>query len=335
MSRAKAVFGIVILAFGCLLVGQEEVFRSQSNVVIVPALVKDAAGRIVYGLEAKDFLVNDNGVEQIVHLDDAAENEPLSIVVAIETGRRAKREFPRMRGLSSMLSPMMSERDSQVALLEFDSKVHLIEDFTHFEDRIDSALQDLQPGDNGAAILDAVKYSAQLLRKVPQGRQRVLLLISETRDHGSHLAKIDGVVSLVGDSSIVIYALTFSPSLSQFLDTERGSNHDEVYWNSPGDLLPVVLMARQAIRKNTTKAVAEMTGGEYQLFSSREAFETLMTGITNHLHERYLLSFEPNKPSPGLHRILVRLRKAGNYTVLSRTTYWAHGNSDEDRGAEH
>jgi hypothetical protein len=35
---------------------------------------------------------------------------------------------------------------------------------------------------------------------MPQGRQRALLLISETRDHGSHFAKLDDVVNLIGDS---------------------------------------------------------------------------------------------------------------------------------------
>ena len=34
-------------------------------------------------------------------------------------------------------------------------------------------------------ILDAIDYSVGLLRKEPQDRLRVLLLISETRDHGS------------------------------------------------------------------------------------------------------------------------------------------------------
>jgi len=30
----------------------------------------------VYGLEAKDFVVEDDGVEQAVHLDEAAEGQP-------------------------------------------------------------------------------------------------------------------------------------------------------------------------------------------------------------------------------------------------------------------
>jgi hypothetical protein len=65
-----------------------------------------------------------------------------------------------------------------------------------------------------------------------------------------------------------------------------------------------------------------MTGGEYELFSSRKSFETKMTSFSNHLHSRYLLSFEPKDPHPGLHEIHVRLKQPGTATVLSRTSYW-------------
>ena len=77
-------------------------------------------------------------------------------------------------------------------------------------------------------------------------------------------------------------------------------------------------MARQALRKNTPKAMAEMTGGEYELFTSRKSFENLMVAFTNHVHGRYELSFQPKDPAPGLHQIRVRLANPGNKTVLAR-----------------
>jgi hypothetical protein len=79
---------------------QEPTFRAQSNVVTIPALVKSAKGNVVYGLTAQDFVIEDDGVEQTVHLDESAEASPISLVVAIQRGRRAAYEFPRIRGLS-------------------------------------------------------------------------------------------------------------------------------------------------------------------------------------------------------------------------------------------
>jgi hypothetical protein len=84
-------------------------------------------------------------------------------------------------------------------------------------------------------------------------------------------------------------------------------------------------MASQAVRKNSPRAIASMTGGEYEMFSSRKNFERLMTEFTNHLHSRYLLSFEPKNPHPGLHAIRVELKEPEKRTVLARTSYWAEG----------
>jgi VWFA-related protein len=230
------------------------------------------------------------------------------------------REFPRIRGLSAMLQPIFGQPNAKVALVEFDSKVNLVQDFTHTDGLIEEELKQLQPGDDGAAILDAVDYSVKLLEALPAGRQRVLLLISETRDHGSKQAKIENVVTAIGNSNTVIYALPFSPSLSQVLDTGRGSNMDELQGGA--NWIPLFVMAVHAMKRNAPNAIASMTGGEYELFSSRKSFETRMTSFTNHLHSRYLLSFEPKNPHPGLHEIHVRLKEPGTSSVLSRTSYW-------------
>ncbi len=300
--------------------------RVESNAVLVPTLVKDAQGHLVYGLTQKDFAIDDNGVEQDVHLDDSAESEPASVVVAIQTGRRAWREFGRMRGIGPLLSSVLDQQQSQIALVEFDSHTNLVEDFTTDQARIDEDLKKLQPGDNGAAISDTIDFCVHLLEQQPVERQRVLLLVSENRDHGSHAAKTDQVVAAIGDSNTVIYALAFSPSLSQVLDTERGSNRDEAYWNAPPDIIGTLLMARNAMKRNVTKAVAEMTGGEYELFTSRKTFEHHLVDFNNHLHGRYMLSFAPQKPRPGLHQIRVRLKQPSPGTnILFRTTYWAVG----------
>jgi hypothetical protein len=71
--------------------------------------------------------------------------------------------------------------------------------------------------------------------------------------------------------------------------------------------------------------MAAMTGGEYELFATRKKFDVRMNDFTNHLHSRYLLSFAPKSPRPGLHRITVRVKDAGDSTVQARTSYWAEG----------
>jgi VWFA-related protein len=301
---------------------QETTLRSQSNLVLVPTLVKDPQGGIVYGLQAKDFIVEDDGVEQAVRLDETPEGQSISLVVAVQCGRRASYEFPRMQGLKSMLDPLFALGTSRVAVVEFDSQIALTRDFTKDASRVENDLTSLRPGDDGAAILDAIAYSVALLKKEPDDRQRVLLLISETRDHGSK-SKIEDTVAAIGQSNAMMYALAFSPALSNILDTGRGTNKNEEHHGI--DFLDLAYRAAQAMRKNIPSTVASMTGGEYELFATRKKFEVRMNDFTNHLHSRYLMSFAAKSPHPGMHQIRVRLRSAEDATVLARSSYWAEG----------
>jgi VWFA-related protein len=311
-----------------LLLAQEEpTFRSQANVVLVPTLVRDKSGDTVYGLKAEDFIIEDNGVPQTVRLDEAAEADPVSLVVAVQIGRRANYELPRIHGLGAMLAPVFAEPGSKVALLAFDSQVHPLADFTGDEAAVRRTLTLLEPGDGGAAVLDAVSAAVKLLNGVPKNRKRVLLLISETRDHGSSTS-IDDVIKAMGNSNAVVYTLAFSPSRSNVMDTLRGKNNPDLHpeqseVHEGPDLLAPFLLAAQAMRKNTARAIAAETGGEYQMFSSANVFDAQINNFSNHLHSRYLLSFQPAKPQPGLHQLTVKVKQPAGATVLARTSYWA------------
>jgi VWFA-related protein len=308
----------------------DQSFSSRANLVSVPTLVTNANRRIVPGLQAKDFIIEDDGVPQTVHLADAAENEPVSLMIAVQCGRRAKKEFGRMEGISSMLDPILSSPDNEAAVLFFDSKLKLARDFTSNADAIEKELENLPSGDGGAAILDAIAYSARLLAKRDPGRKLVLLLISDTRDHGSIFTNLDTALTLIGANNISVYALPFSPYISEQLDTLRGTNTDE--WSPVIDLRQKLLDIREAMRKNIPKTLTQITGGEYEQFATRNGFEDDLIAFTNHLHARYELSFEPKNPHPGLHQIRVRLRNPiKDASVLYRTTYWAESPRDQPR----
>lgn len=313
---------------------QDNTFTSQANVVSVPTLVLDRDQKVVEGLHAADFAIEDDGVSQAVQIDDDPDVQPISLMIAVQCGGRAAREYGRISTLASMLDPVLTGPDTEAAVLLFDSKLNLAQDFSTDAERTERALKDLPSGDHGAAILDAIAYSARLLARRPAERQKVLLLISETRDHGSKFTKFDDLVPLIGGNNISVYALPFSPYKSQQLDVLRGSDRDE--WTPAIDLLQKLEDIHQAMRKNTPRTLASITGGEYEGFSTHNRFESNMLDFTNHLYSRYRLSFAPKDPKPGLHQIRVRLRdpKPGE-SLLFRTSYWvAASDSNQSQPAQ-
>jgi VWFA-related protein len=308
---------IVLFLFAGIAAGQQSTIRTETTAVLVPTLVTGARGKLIHGLRAQDFSIEDDGAPQFVQLDEVLDVQPVSIVIAIQRGRSALNELSRMQGLGAMLNPLIDQGKTDVAIVEFDSHVNLACDFTNDGSLIKAQLKKLKPGDGGAAILDAVNYSVTRLNET-SNRMRVLLLISETRDHGSK-ASLSNVAAAVANSNIVVHTLAFSPALSQVLDDVRGNNQAT---SNNLDLLAPIIMATQGIRKNTPKAIAALTGGEYEVFKSARGFDDRMSQFNNHLYNRYLLSFQPTNPHSGLHRLRVRLKEAPHTAVLARNSYW-------------
>src|ERR1700687_5749694 len=122
LFKAALRVAVFMAMFGSAATPQEPTFNAQSTVVLVPTLVRDAKGNVVYGLQAKDFVIEDDGIEQAPFLDEAAEAEPISVVIAVQRGRRAWREFARMHGLPSMVEPVLSQPDTETGLVFFYSK---------------------------------------------------------------------------------------------------------------------------------------------------------------------------------------------------------------------
>jgi hypothetical protein len=67
-------------------------------------------------------------------------------------------------------------------------------------------------------------------------------------------------------------------------------------------------MAVNALKKNVPHELAALSGGEYIKFTTRNGFDEAMLQLTNHIHNYYLLSFQPKSgpdgnPSTGMHSI--------------------------------
>lgn len=296
----------------------QDVIRARSNLVLVPTLVETKKGEPVFELKPQDFVITDDGVVQPARLEEDTDLEPLALVVVIQTGREAFAQTNNLRGLNTMIQSLVGDVDRSIAVVAFDSQPQLIQDFTGKALDVSDGLKRLQPGDGGAAILDAVRYGSNLLSHQPEEYRRVLLLISETRDHGSH-ANVPQVVQEIGETNTVVYSVAFSPSKTELKDSFRGNNAS----GPSANLLSPILMTIQAFRRNTAAAVAHLTGGEYVRFDSQFGFDKQIGNLSNHVHNRYILSFQPQSPAPGLHAIRVLLPEHGDLRVIARQSYWA------------
>lgn len=356
MTRAKcralvSILLAVLIPKGIAAQQKPPTFQSQTNLVLVPTGVYSPKGDPVYGLTANDFVIEDNGVEQTVMLDETGDSSPVSIVLAVQVGRSASLQFTKEKGvaaddpfyteaerrdcrsrklpcsttiagLGAMLTALVEETQGETAVVSFDSEPRLFQDFTDDIDKVSQRLRLLTPGDNGAAILDAVGYSLRLLE--PRKGRHVLILVSESRDHGSRVQTLPGIVQKLTLKDTVVYSLTFSPSRSQLLH-----GFAEPVETTKMNLLAPMQMLIEGMQKNVAEGLANLSGGDSLKFKTRRSFESDFAFINTDIPNRYLLSFQPLNPKPGPHTISVRLRDGNDKDrVRARNAYWALGSSN-------
>jgi VWFA-related protein len=291
--------------------------RLNTTEVLVPTLVEKSGGGVVYGLKQQDFILEDNGVPQKIRVQEEMDTAPVALVVAVELGGVSELEFDKLAKLGPLLELFLSDGRGQAALVGFDSKPHLIRDFTHSSDTVNADLKHLEPGDGGDAILDTVSYAVDLLQTQPKEYRRVLLLISEERDHGSKHTKPAQLIEKIGGSDVLVLSVSFSPARAE-LAHDIKDNGD----NRTMSMISSLFMLVQAFKKNVTKEVAHMSGGEYNTFTGDKGFEKRVVASAQRARNRYLITFSPSDTTPGLHSIKVRLAQDYSAHVVARANYW-------------
>jgi VWFA-related protein len=328
-----------------------------STLVLVPALVRTKSGELVFTLKADDFLLTDDGVPQSLRLEQDTGDQPLALVICVETGGDGVAHLADYQGLGTLIANLVGSVPHQIAVVGFDSTPTLLHGFTPNIDYIAHSLDELDPGDKGSAILDGLAFSVDLLRKQPQTYRRAILLLSETIDHGSHTS-LDEALRAIGDTNTIIYSAGFSSTrgqvgkeASKFSSSEPGPQHGcfsrDLGTDAEGNkikpdqsraaqnydclaqLLPPLRLARMAeiaavnsLRRNATESVARLTGGEFYHFKDAKSLDRDLFTISNHVPNRYVLSFRPQSPHLGPHALELKLKSYPQLTVEARSSYW-------------
>ena len=343
-----------------LLPDQPFTLSTGSTLVLVPTLVKTKAGELVYTLTANDFTLTDDGVEQKLTLEQDNGADPLALVIVAQVGAAGAEQLDKYRGLATSLESMIGNVPHKVAVVAFDSIPTVEQPFTEDINSAAKTLGNLESGDNGSAILDALGFAVDLLRRQPIQYRRAILLLSETVDHGSKLSFEDAVRRL-SDTNTSIYSIAFSSSRSRVKDEAAKLNNPNPgpvkgcfstdpndpnvppdaaqhrlaqLWDCLSQLAPPLraltmaqIVGTNGLHRNIPETVARLTGGEsFKMGDTRSIQRDLQT-LSNHLPNRYVLSFHPQSPHPGFHFLAVHLRDYDHLTVLARTSYWQESSS--------
>jgi VWFA-related protein len=351
---------------------QSPTITSNSTLVVVAALVRTKTGQLVFTLKATDFTLTDDGVPQKLRLEDDTDSEPLALVVTLEGGGAGVHQLSKYTAVAHLIDSVVGDVPHVIAVVGYDSSPVLVHDFTPDADAAAGAIQALiddDSGDKGAATLDAISFSVDLLRKQPPKYRRAILLLSETLDRGSH-TKLDEALRAVADTNAAIYSIAFSTSKSEVkheagrisstqagrisstqagpaggcmakdhsADPDTSDNRFVQTWDCITLLAPplrlvtmATIAARDGLQRNVPETIAHLTGGEYFKLGNEKSLEKELETLANHSPNRYILTFQPQAPHPGLHVLRLWLPDHSDLLLTTRRTYWADGGASQGR----
>src|SRR6202140_4374101 len=186
----------------------EGTIRVRVALVRAPVVVVGAKGEPILDLQQKDFRVLDDGVAQTIEAFDLG-GEQVSAVLVFETSSRIAPLLPAIQKSAIVFTQTIVGPSGEAAVLSYDNSIKTLLPFSTDNDKIEKTIANLQPGNSGARLYDALAIAVGLLRDRPTERRRAIIVVGEASDSGSE-EKLGQVLREAQLSNIVIYSLGLS-----------------------------------------------------------------------------------------------------------------------------
>jgi VWFA-related protein len=308
---------------------QETVFRVPVRVVTVPTAVISPGGQFVRGLQPHEFRLFDNDRDQNLHLDYV--EGPLSLAIVVQTNDAVRAWLPEVRRVASVVEATLLGATGEASVSTFGDDVKSLQPFSADTALLDKSFASISPGGDRSRCLDAVLVAAKQLAAVSPDRRRVILLIAQSGDVGSR-AQLRDVLRELELNNIVLYSLVM-PRVGKDLikNTISIGSTNGAFGRSDtgimgtidlGKLIPEIFRGEKATsgQDEVTVLTGEM-GGRRIPFRKLRDLEDGISGIGAELHTEYLLSYTPDRNTPGYHRIRVQVDRPDT-VVRSRPGYY-------------
>ena len=264
------------------------IIGAEVEVVSVPVIVHDKAGRFVAGLKKEDIQILEDGVPQeITYLASSTGEDriPLSIALTLDTSGSMQGSIKFLKESAIYFTGKLELTD-QALVVQFNESVKSSSEFTDDTDRMDAFINGLQVW-GGTALYDSVMYSLDRLRDRP-GR-KALILLSDGDDTASVAGKAQ-VTALAKSLEVSIYAVGI-----QGFDTPRGF----------------------------LKNLAEDTGGAYYFPNKTSELIKVFEAIAKDLKNNYLIAYSPKRAADNTYRKIEVKVSRPEVTVRVRPGYMA------------
>ena len=257
--------------------------------VLVEAGVYDETGRMVRGLTAAEFILEEEGRKQVPDMV-AQETIPTTFALLVDASQSMSRNMEFVHAAAARLLAYLRPKD-RVLVAPFSKELRAVTGPTHDRQTISEAIEIIQ-AQGGTAMRDSMIQVAGRFDGV-EGR-RVIVLITDAYDEHSR-SSLGDAIAAVRESGVTVYTVGI------------------------GGVAGVSLRGQDEL-----KTIAAGTGGR-SFFPSRPIdLPNVYDVLANDAQLRYLVTFTPsNQKRDGTWRTISLRTYDESLTVKARTGYFA------------
>jgi VWFA-related protein len=301
LKRLWVVFALVAFVAvnlpGRFVCGQETktTIRAEVDLVNVIFSAEYKNGQPARDLKIEDFQIFENKeAQKIDYFSDLSQssNVPLTIALLIDTSGSVKNKLDYEKSTAAEFFKDILRANMDLALIiQFDSDVNLVQDFTQNQQALIRALNSLRAG-NSTALYDAIFLAADEKLKRETGR-KVMIVLTDGSDTSSKISEREAIET-AQKNDVLIYGIGVK-------DDEFGASF------------------------GVLKKFADETGGLF--FSPRAQFSEIQAAfraIGEELKGQYSLAYTSrNKKKDGSYRAIEIRCKVNGVRIRARKGYYA------------
>lgn len=291
MRNVAYALGVLVLCAAATVAQQpsQPVFKAGVERVALAAVVRDAKGKLVTDLTARDFELFDSGRPTPL-IGVWAEPSPASVALLLDASGSMATKLDRAREAARYLVGGLQPGVDEAALYSFDTALKELRPFsTTFEASSDAWA--LTKAYGATSLWDVIAETSKQL--AVRQRRRALVVVTDGVDSASRLkpSEVSAIASSL-DVPVYIVVITFSM---------EDESHDPTPVHGPlADL-------------------AAWTGGDLLVIRDTPSAISATREILAELQHQYVVAFEPGS-APGWHPLVLRTRKNGLF-VRARSGY--------------
>lgn len=330
----------------------KEEIKIESRLIMIPVSVTDATGQAVTGLTANDFRVLEENKKQEIAEVGNAEKVPLEIALLFDVSAStdAMFKFEQETAAKFLKDVMRPEDRATIFTIGADG---LVVQSRGTADQAAIAVKSIVPTKQQTAFYDSISVAAQnLLKNTPEGRRKVVLVISDGEDTNSK-----GIVDAIWKAERKIMSNSLTGAELRTLRVkardnakiaEQGKvlkslqNADTVFYSINPAGSSYKLNQMSVFGQSNLQKFATETGGtaflpkflpidttsEYEnaanFRKNSETLEAIFKQLTNELQAQYLVQYYSDSEFPNgkYVRINIGVANKPNVKVRAREGYF-------------